>query len=300
MEERKICPMCKRYYGLNDLYCEMCGVKLEREQASQQLNESVQDFRWDNGLGAVNYSDEIPDQSRNIVQQKPDDSEGEKGVGVLIAIVIVLTAILIIGFSVLVFMIYRSNNAGKNSAGNETEQSAGITEPLKTTVTTRKEIVTSTVKVTEEPTEPTTTREPVKTFIVISEACSWEEAQERCEEMGGHLAYVTCEEDMDAILAQLEGKDLKYVWLGGTSTINSDDEVETEWLNGESLDYVDDNGLWYGYEPSGKDWTDPNTPLEPYIMLWNVDGYWSFNDNSNRVLDFYKTYRIGYVCQIDS
>ena len=34
-------------------------------------------------------------------------------------------------------------------------------------------------------------------------------------------------------------------------------------------------------------------------MLWKIKDVWSFNDNSNACLKEYKSYRIGYICEID-
>lgn len=43
----------------------------------------------------------------------------------------------------------------------------------------------------------------------------------------------------------------------------------------------------------------PEHSLEPYILLWYVDDYWSLNDTSNDILKYYKPERIGYLCEFD-
>ena len=117
--------------------------------------------------------------------------------------------------------------------------------------------------------------------------------------MGGHLAYIKNEDDLNAILGQLSSTSLRYVWVGGTTSIASDGSITTSWLDGESLDYINDNNLWFPNEPSGVDYNNPSAPYEPYVMLWQIDGQWSFNDNSDAAVSCYKSYRIGYVCEFD-
>ena len=55
----------------------------------------------------------------------------------------------------------------------------------------------------------------------------------------------------------------------------------------------------YPNEPSGWDNSSPEHSLEPYILLWYVDDYWSLNDTSNDILKYYKPERIGYLCEFD-
>lgn len=302
--ERKICPKCGRYFGLNNMFCENCGVKLVLDRLSDRRNSDSQEFKWDNGLSSVNYSDDIPD----IVTEKrvPTAAEKEKTLNVLIALIVSLAAILIISLAVLIFMLLKDDDSVKNKieyGSNETSDSQNALEETSQTEiadAVQEEIVTSIVTVTEIITEPQEIVEPVKTFKVVAEACTWEQAKKKCEDMGGHLAYITCKEDYDAIVGELGSTSLKFVWLGGNSSINSNGTVSTSWLNGESLDYINQNGLWYNKEPSGRDYADPNAPVEPYLMLWLIDGKWSMNDNSNRAVEVYKSYRLGYVCQIDS
>ena len=65
------------------------------------------------------------------------------------------------------------------------------------------------------------------------------------------------------------------------------------------LTFIDENDLWYPGEPSGRDLTSEEHAVEPYVMLWKIKDVWSFNDNSNACLKEYKSYRIGYICEID-
>jgi hypothetical protein len=99
----------------------------------------------------------------------------------------------------------------------------------------------------------------------------WHAAQRRCEQMGGHLAWVRRAEDEEA-LKKLA--DTWSVWLGG-----SDDEIENrwEWTNGVRID--PDLFDWWEGEPNGgrnenylsilegKGWNDSGEKM-PFICQW--------------------------------
>ncbi|MBR1592943.1 MAG: C-type lectin domain-containing protein [Ruminococcus sp.] len=149
------------------------------------------------------------------------------------------------------------------------------------------------VEVAEPPTDP-----PVqnKRFIICIGACTWEQAEQECQEKGGHLAYIKSRQEYDEIIRSLQGLNLRYLWLGGKTSM-SDGSVTASWTDGSSLDFIYDNGLWYEGEPSGYD--RDRATVEPYIMLWNIKDNWSFNDNSNTSLSTYKHEYFGYICEID-
>ena len=44
---------------------------------------------------------------------------------------------------------------------------------------------------------------------------TWEEATRRCQEMGGHLATITSQDEMDQLIAMAEAEEVRFVWLGG-------------------------------------------------------------------------------------
>ena len=139
-----------------------------------------------------------------------------------------------------------------------------------------------------------------KTYQAFVDACTWADAKQKCEAAGGHLAYITSDDDWNQAISVLSGTGLRYVWLGGSTYISRDGSTITaSWLDGSNLSYIDNAYRWYPNEPSGWDNSDPAHPLEPYIMLWYVDDYWSLNDTSNDILKYYKPERIGYLCEFD-
>ena len=139
-----------------------------------------------------------------------------------------------------------------------------------------------------------------KTYQAFVDACTWADAKQKCEAAGGHLAYITSDEDWNQAISVLSGTGLRYVWLGGSTYISNDGSTITaSWLNGSNLSYIDNAHHWYPNEPSGWDNSSPEHSLEPYILLWYVDDYWSLNDTSNDILKYYKPERIGYLCEFD-
>ena len=134
-------------------------------------------------------------------------------------------------------------------------------------------------------------------FEIFSGNITWSEAQSKCKAKGGHLAYIKSESDYNAVMAAIKKADsgLKYLWVGGKTTI-TDSGVKASWNDGSSTRYLDDEKLWFGHEPSGKD----GDIREPYMMLWNPNGErWSFNDNSDSCLKVYASGTMGYVCEFD-
>lgn len=307
---RKICPNCKKYYTPNDVYCDICGQKLIREDSltqQQNSNQQVQEqFQW----GQNNYSNEIPTEINNNLSS--NKNQNKNNFGIMIAIITALTAILIIAVLIFVIVFINNDNLKKSKIKYDDSDSLESTE-----ITTEESKTESTTEITDKPTEAETEQktepepkiepepetEPApasnKTFTVIEQACTWNEAKSYCESMGGHLAYIKNEDDLNEILSQVSSTSLRYLWVGGTTSFASDGSLTASWLDGESLDYINDNNLWFENEPSGIDYNDPSHPYEPYIMLWQINGQWSFNDNSDVAVTCYKSYRIGYVCEFD-
>ena len=239
------------------------------------------------------------------IQPQPEKKPQEKS-NLLLLIIIVLCVLIIAAGILIGFLIFRDSE-GEGDAGNgnaegalQTTSAAGDdAETIVTTLATEENGLhfaenTMTTTVT------TTTEAPEKRYQVFTEACSWEDAKKKCEAAGGHLAYITSEEDWAKVINALNGTGLKYVWLGGTTSISADEtRITATWLDGSSMDYIYDANHWFANEPSGRDFSSADKSLEPYILLWNVNDVWSLNDSSDAVLSCYKHEQIGYVCEFD-
>lgn len=308
MNSYKQCPNCGRQFPVTDIFCDNCGCQLDLI-APEQAQPPQQPF--------VLPTQQPPAQATTVYAEKPKKT----GVliGLLVAILLVLAAMIVLGF----FLIHQLNQNHSDPseiaavAQTETTEMAAETEPpaAETAVPeAEKETVVSVVTVIEQVTVPQTdspsvyavpTPEPDpqpagKTYQAFVDACTWADAKQKCEAAGGHLAYITSDEDWNQAISVLSGTGLRYVWLGGSTYISRDGSTITaSWLNGSNLNYIDNANHWYPNEPSGWDNSSPEHSLEPYILLWYVDDYWSLNDTSNDILKYYKPERIGYLCEFD-
>ncbi|MEE0240736.1 lectin-like protein [Ruminococcus sp.] len=303
MNPYKQCPNCGRQFPVTDIFCDNCGCQLDLI-APEQAQPPQQPF--------VLPTQQPPAQATTVYAEKPKKT----GVliGLLVAILLVLAAMIVLGF----FLIHQLN---QNNMTNHTSELAAVAQ-TETAVSaaetdapeTEKETVVSVVTVIEQVTVPQTdspsvyavpTPEPDpqpagKTYQAFVDACTWADAKQKCEAAGGHLAYITSDEDWNQAISVLSGTGLRYVWLGGSTYISRDGSTITaSWLNGSNLNYIDNANHWYPNEPSGWDNSSPEHSLEPYILLWYVDDYWSLNDTSNDILKYYKPERIGYLCEFD-
>lgn len=68
-------------------------------------------------------------------------------------------------------------------------------------------------------------------YKVFWEYATWEEARQKCADMGGHLAYLETDEEQKFV-ASLKGKD-KVAWVGGSLDVKA---RKWHWLNGVEVD----------------------------------------------------------------
>ncbi len=301
MNPYKQCPNCGRQFPVTDIFCDNCGCQLDLI-APEQAQPPQQPF--------VLPTQQPPAQATTVYAEKPKKT----GVliGLLVAIFLVLAAMIVLGF----FLIHQLNQNHSDPSELAAVAQTETTEMAAETAApeTEKETVVSVVTVIEQVTVPQTdspsvyavpTPEPDpqpagKTYQAFVDACTWADAKQKCEAAGGHLAYITSDEDWNQAISVLSGTGLRYVWLGGSTYISNDGSTITaSWLNGSNLNYIDNAHHWYPNEPSGWDNSSPEHSLEPYILLWYVDDYWSLNDTSNDILKYYKPERIGYLCEFD-
>lgn len=132
-------------------------------------------------------------------------------------------------------------------------------------------------------------------YELVKESMSWEEAARRCQEMGGHLATITSAQEERQIISMAEAAGVKYVWLGGYTSFDNNQNIYGHWITGE--DFVYSN--WTPGEPSRID--QDGTP-ERYLMLWYIRNQWAWNDQRNDpaavVSSMAKS--MGFVCEYES
>lgn len=291
MNPYKQCPNCRRQFPVTDVFCDNCGYQLDLITPAQPQQQPI--------------------STTTVYAEKPKKT----GVliGLLVAIFLILAAIIVLGF--FLFHQLNQNHSDPSEIAAVAQTETTETEPPAAETAApeaEKETVVSVVTVIEQVTVPQTDSPSVyavptpapqpagKTYQAFVDACTWADAKQKCEAAGGHLAYINSDDDWNQAISVLSGTGLRYVWLGGSTYISRDGSTITaSWLDGSNLSYIDNAHHWYPNEPSGWDNSSPEHSLEPYIMLWYVDDYWSLNDTSNDVLKYYKPERIGYLCEFD-
>lgn len=188
-----------------------------------------------------------------------------------------------------------NNTSGKNADGvSRTMPPINYITPEPT-----KEPVESEAPVeSEEPVEseaPVESEEPVKkesTYQVFTENISWDAAEQKCKDMGGHLVAINDEEEFNKVCELLNGTNAKYVWIGCYRSSAGN----LTWTNGDDIEYYN----WAANEPSLTDSYDGAS--EDYIMLVRQpDWSWKYNDSRINPMASYSYYysgRIAYVCEI--
>ena len=144
---------------------------------------------------------------------------------------------------------------------------------------------------------PTETPEPSKApaevqYMLYSEDVSWDEAERRCTELGGHLATIKDAADYEKLCQLLADSNAQYVWIGAYRG----DDGQIKWLDGKEHDFY----AWAQGEPSMTDYYDG--AAENYIMLVKqADGTWLYNDSRPDPMAQYSRFysgKIAYICQI--
>lgn len=132
-------------------------------------------------------------------------------------------------------------------------------------------------------------------YEVIAADITWTEANNECIRRGGHLATITSQDEMNKVSTLAENSGLKYIWIGGYTSVRNG-RAYGHWITGESFNFQ----AWYPGEPSRND--HDGTP-EAYLMLWRVQGVWSWNDQRNDLFSTGLSYfggNIGYICEYES
>lgn len=129
-------------------------------------------------------------------------------------------------------------------------------------------------------------------YEIVKGAYTWRQARQKCIDMGGHLVTISSQEEMNTVVSMAQNEGVKYVWLGGYTTIDGDGRSTAYWVTGEPFTF----SVWYKGGPSGY---DLDGTREDCLLLWYLDDYgWTWNDSRNDPLSFnaYKG-RLAFVCE---
>ena len=122
-----------------------------------------------------------------------------------------------------------------------------------------------------EPVETKEMKAHSSRYELVKADTSWTEANEEAIAQGGHLITITTQEELETAERMADDAGLKYIWIGGYTSVRDFDEVYGHWVTGEDFEFQ----AWYEGEPSRNDLD--GTP-EMYLMLWKIGEEWSWND----------------------
>lgn len=132
------------------------------------------------------------------------------------------------------------------------------------------------------------TAEPVEHgYEIFIENVSWEQAEEKCASLGGHLVVINDADEFASITNIASAHGVEYLWIGG----HRENGVML-WDDGSAEVYE----KWGYGEPS---YFDGNIP-EDYVLLWYNRG-WVYNDSRNDPCkDYPHMYngKIAYICEV--
>ncbi len=117
----------------------------------------------------------------------------------------------------------------------------------------------------------------------------WKEAQSEAAVKGGYLVTINSAEEMQTVISLAQEAGFDRIWIGAHR-----ENGTLVWESGEDVSFY----KWDDGEPSYTDSGDG--AAEDYIMLWERNGQWVYNDSrENPLTDFYGMYggRIGYVVE---
>ena len=134
-------------------------------------------------------------------------------------------------------------------------------------------------------------------YMVYDEAMEWDEAEEQCESMGGHLVTITSYEEQAIIEKMVKQGHKNYYWLGMHWDENDD---FSQWITGEELEYtnfdVDNN------EPNN--YTGSEDAVVIYRIanpLGGTDGALKWNDLQSdgecEDEEFFGYENSGFICE---
>lgn len=117
-------------------------------------------------------------------------------------------------------------------------------------------------------------------YSIYNDTCTWNEAKQKCEDMGGHLVTVTSEEEQEVVEKLIKGQYCNWYFMGAN---NIDDGTNYKWVTGEAFEYT----KWRNGSPDNVN--------EHYLMTTkNYNGEWQ-----DTVEDGYDC-AVGFICEVEA
>ncbi|MFP3155568.1 leucine-rich repeat protein [Lachnospiraceae bacterium ZAX-1] len=116
------------------------------------------------------------------------------------------------------------------------------------------------------------------TYKLYNDILNWDKAKEISEQLGGHLATITSEEEQVAVSALLKAEQREYYWLGAS---DAESEGKWVWVTGETFSYTN----WEPGQPN--DWNG----AQDYANILSSRATWGDAGD--------ETTGIGFVCEFE-
>lgn len=251
------CPSCGKIVGSSDEYCSDCGAAIKGKE--------------------------------NILYESPQNRNN----GVLIAVIVALTVVVLAACALITFMFV----SGNFFVASHDNNNGTMTQNTDDSSVTNTPVATAT---------PVPTVRPHTYEVVIAHIC-WDDAKIVTERMGGHLVTIQNQEEFDKIvnlLADSRYTSVKNVWIGAcapsglTSRSSASaywNSSEAKWITGEPFTFAQ----WRSGEPSGYDAQLGSE--ERYLQIFKPKadgGVWSYNDAGNDLSE-YKANTLAYIVEFE-
>lgn len=263
----------KRIKGIKKMFCENCGSKIEEKaRFCDKCGKAI-----DISSSASSTKTKSINASKKTNYQKAISKEAK------IIMAILIGSVLIIGNILMAKSILFNKDKTLGSLNNLQESKSKTGDDIKIEESNNSE--QGDTKVKENDSKISEEKKEYKhNYKLIQSNLNWEEAKKYCESLGGHLATITSKEEEDIVLDLLKESEIKVSWLGATD-LNPNGKFE--WINGEELTYTN----WAPNEPNN------DQGVEHYLVLYKVEGEWTWNDGPMNTNEYYKPENIGFVCE---
>lgn len=338
-----ICPSCKNEIPMESTECPCCHVQLGNCPVCNALYARGVNTQCPNcDTPLMEYTDLVVSEfsvgpARQVVTS-PKNEINKNLLRIIVCIIIILLCLL--GMLFFYFSRPRSENNADDTPKNdssvvedaqpEDEGNGFVPEPDQTTATTSTPV--------DDPTDEKSLKELIDSannnelansvwgfdepYGYVMTSKTWEEANDYCESLNQenpdyyiHLATIESLEEFQNIQQMLRDFNTKRresgllginrIWVGAKKEDNQTwkDRESVKWINGQGLDVIWDNNLWFsnGIEPSDVDSSGNSaTGIENCLLLWYSNGTWSFNTTWNdcNTLDVAKN-QIGFLIECE-
>lgn len=252
-----VCSRCGGALVKDSKICWRCGVEVDGDVA------------FCNNCGAALANDTPADPYLYERASVPAPEKKSKGKGVVIALSIVISVLLIVCIVLAVYLISdKRDNSAQNGNDNRQQQEQFRSE--------------------EENGDDE--KPKISAYDVYKSDYTWTEANSAAMQMGGNLICVNSYDEFLKACEMADSRNIKVFWMGASLDYGGQSWYDVSWNNGDEITYT----KWYSNEPSYYE----NDVPEKYLMAFKVDGEWYFNDSVNDVSSYYAG-KMGYIVEFE-